>query len=335
MGIYKQKFNPVSGQFNLVSSSTVMTFKEGVATASALPPTGNTQGDARIANDTGHLYIWDGSTWVDQGDIIDLTWSGISGKPTSTPTQIDAAVSDSHAAHSDDQDLSGKVDKETGKSLVADTEISKIHALHADDQDLSGKEDVSNKSTNNNLGSSDTLYPSQKAVKEYVSNLVLLRPTTYYFTDEASGIGGFYLLSLVPDLYNQINDIVTLSQNISQYFPKQFASTELGGTEIPSGVWEFNIFRKVDNSAGTTSMSFEIYKRTSGGSETLLFTVNLGEINDTVPTLQRILVVQQAFAINPTDVLVIKAQALATKWGTTILQYQFGGETTYSHIFKH
>jgi len=79
MGIYKQKFNPVSGQFNLVSSSTVMTFKEGVATASALPPTGNTQGDARIANDTGHLYIWDGVTWVDQGDIIDYpTSSGVS-----------------------------------------------------------------------------------------------------------------------------------------------------------------------------------------------------------------------------------------------------------------
>lgn len=37
-------------------------------------------------------------------------------------------------------------------------------------QDISGKEDVSNKSTNTSLGTSDTLYPTQKAVKTYVDN---------------------------------------------------------------------------------------------------------------------------------------------------------------------
>ena len=35
---------------------------------------------------------------------------------------------------------------------------------------LNGKEDVSNKSTNTSLGTSDTLYPTQKAVKTYVDN---------------------------------------------------------------------------------------------------------------------------------------------------------------------
>ena len=37
---------------------------------------------------------------------------------------------------------------------------------------LNGKENVSNKSTNTSLGVSDTLYPSQKAVKEYVDTAV-------------------------------------------------------------------------------------------------------------------------------------------------------------------
>ena len=37
---------------------------------------------------------------------------------------------------------------------------------------LNGKEDVANKSTNTNLGTSDTLYPSQKAVKTYVDSAV-------------------------------------------------------------------------------------------------------------------------------------------------------------------
>jgi len=43
-----------------------------------------------------------------------------------------------HAAGSDDQDLSGLVEKATGYSLVADTEIAKIHASGSDNQDLSG-----------------------------------------------------------------------------------------------------------------------------------------------------------------------------------------------------
>ena len=37
---------------------------------------------------------------------------------------------------------------------------------------LNGKEDVANKSTNTSLGTSDTLYPSQKAVKTYVDSAV-------------------------------------------------------------------------------------------------------------------------------------------------------------------
>jgi hypothetical protein len=96
MSIYKQKLNPRTGQFNLVSSATVATFKESVATYADLPLVGNSEGDARLTNDTGHLYIWDGLTWQDQGDFIDLEWSAINGKPSSSPAEIDDAVSKKH-----------------------------------------------------------------------------------------------------------------------------------------------------------------------------------------------------------------------------------------------
>jgi len=46
-----------------------------------------------------------------------------------------------HTAGSDNQDLSGLVEKVTGSSLVADTEIVKIHVSGSDNQDLSGKAD--------------------------------------------------------------------------------------------------------------------------------------------------------------------------------------------------
>ena len=41
---------------------------------------------------------------------------------------------------------------------------------------LNGKENTSNKSTNTSLGTSDTLYPSQKAVKTYVDNSITTAP---------------------------------------------------------------------------------------------------------------------------------------------------------------
>ena len=69
MGIYKPIINPFTGQIQLVQSGTVITFKEGVANFAALPTVGNTQNDARITNDSGHLYVWSGTAWVDQGDI--------------------------------------------------------------------------------------------------------------------------------------------------------------------------------------------------------------------------------------------------------------------------
>jgi len=168
MGLYRNKFNPVSGQFNLVPTGTIITFKDGVANAAALPGSGNTLNDARITNDTGHLYVWSGTTWVDQGDVINLTWSAIDGKPSSSAANIDDAVSKKHSNSLDhtqgtDQGLdTGGVNAVTAAqakagyshsqvahapsdavslaTVKADTDIDNAidnsHAPHSDDQDL-------------------------------------------------------------------------------------------------------------------------------------------------------------------------------------------------------
>jgi hypothetical protein len=103
MSQYKYIINKRTGQWNLVPTNIVLAFKTGVATQSNLPLTGNTMGDARIANDTGHLYVWSIdasfgllSDWADAGDIVDINWSAISGKPSSSPADIDDAVSKRH-----------------------------------------------------------------------------------------------------------------------------------------------------------------------------------------------------------------------------------------------
>lgn len=55
------------------TDGTSVTIKGTVPNAGALPPTGNTPGDGYIAQDTGHLWVWSGTAWVDAGPIVGPT----------------------------------------------------------------------------------------------------------------------------------------------------------------------------------------------------------------------------------------------------------------------
>ena len=101
MSIYKTIYDPLLGKLKKVFDGSIATFKAGVATVGDLPSSGNTKGDARVTNDTGHLYVWDSSAWQDQGDIIDLNWSAITDKPSSTVVNIDDAVTKKHIQNTD------------------------------------------------------------------------------------------------------------------------------------------------------------------------------------------------------------------------------------------
>lgn len=60
MSLFKKKLNPFTGKFDYIFKGNLVSFKEGVTTVGDLPTVGNEEGDTRITNDTGHLYIWDG-----------------------------------------------------------------------------------------------------------------------------------------------------------------------------------------------------------------------------------------------------------------------------------
>lgn len=56
-----------------------VTLQASVPTASDLPTTGNTAGDARITVDTGDLWVWDGAVWFNAGPIQGPP--GVAGAP--------------------------------------------------------------------------------------------------------------------------------------------------------------------------------------------------------------------------------------------------------------
>jgi hypothetical protein len=53
-----------------------------VALVANLPPTGNTSGDAYIVTNDNHIYIWNGTAWVDAGQFVGPT--GATGPTGST-----------------------------------------------------------------------------------------------------------------------------------------------------------------------------------------------------------------------------------------------------------
>ena len=108
MSLYKAQLNPFTGALQLVYDGTIATFKAGVNTYTSLPVTGNAKGDARITNDTGHCYVWSLTEssgaltdWTDLGDIVDITWDSIEGKPSSAVNNIDDAVTKRHTQNTD------------------------------------------------------------------------------------------------------------------------------------------------------------------------------------------------------------------------------------------
>ncbi len=71
-----------------------ITYKGVVATSASLPPSGNAVGDAYITQDNSHLWVWNGSSWVDNGAVAFTGPTGPTGAQGSTgPTGPTGAAS--------------------------------------------------------------------------------------------------------------------------------------------------------------------------------------------------------------------------------------------------
>jgi hypothetical protein len=61
------------GKLQFYNDAIVIIFRAGIDLIVNLPLVGNVIGDGRIVQENRHLYIWDGSNWQDEGDIIDIS----------------------------------------------------------------------------------------------------------------------------------------------------------------------------------------------------------------------------------------------------------------------
>lgn len=153
-----------------------------------------------------------------------------------------------------------------------------------------------------------------------------------YFPDTtASDIGGYVSLNKGPQ--NVAEQDYTAVCNNNTVLIEEFASpvAGIGGTQIDSGVWTFDVWGYTSNAALATNIQIEVYKRTTVPVETLLFTVTSPALTTSL-TLHSITSIQQAFAINSDDRLVIKVYGVTLNLVNTTVHYAFGGTTHYSHV---
>ena len=105
-------------------------------------------------------------------------------------------------------------------------------------------------------------------------------------------------------------------------------------TVIPAGEWQSDAYVQVSAGGGTTTLNIDVYDRTSGGVETLLFSFANSTVSGNGTAVQHYTqdAVEPAFAVAATDRLVVKYNMTRTGSAAITGTLYGGGSSTYSHI---
>ena len=116
--------------------------------------------------------------------------------------------------------------------------------------------------------------------------------------------------------------------------PYVSTTTDRTLTGTPAGTWQFDGWSYVNSATGVSKIEVDVYKRTSGGTETLLFQATSTEINNTTAAPFNITVVQPAFSFNAngTDRLAVKYYGWTDSGTAKTIHTVYGGTTHYGEI---
>ena len=104
-------------------------------------------------------------------------------------------------------------------------------------------------------------------------------------------------------------------------------------TEIPAGLWRFRTYHYVNKDPGITTAVFQVYNRSSSGTETLLFTATSDDIDAETPTEILTSYVQTApFKVQLNDRIVVKVSMATTSAAAIQAHFVYDGTRHTSHI---
>ena len=156
-----------------------------------------------------------------------------------------------------------------------------------------------------------------------------------FFQDLSSNISTYSKLLTSPTAGIENNDFISVSNSNGERLIEAYITDAgfPGITSLQNGYWEFDIWRYVSSTNGTTNLVFRVYKRTTGGTETEIFNISSSTINDLSITEEIIqYTTTSVVSFNIDDRIVIKVFAKTTNEGNVIVHFIHDGNTHTSHI---
>ena len=232
-------------------------------------PPGSSSGSGDM---TKAIYDPDADGKIATAQLTDSTnlTDAISKKHVNT---LDHSNSLDHAAGSDNQDLSGKVDKVTNKSLVLDTEISKIHSNTLDHDGGAQNTAIAGKA--NSTHSHATTDITGTAVVTNDSRLTDARTPTAHSHAQSDVTGLATILSGKSDTeHTHIGTYEAANSNIQ---------THVTSAHAPSNAQKNSDITKAEIEAKLTG-ELSSHSHAGGGGESEVIVVKVGDTSNATTT---------------------------------------------------
>jgi hypothetical protein len=191
--------------------------------------------------------------------------------------------------------------------------------------------------TNNGITSSTNIIGSIDFLQSQINNLPNGSGSgqSYFLTNTTSTIDNqFKTISTIPA--NGTNEILTsgiITSSSPNALMGQFISVSpLNITSIPAGIYDFNFYASLTNNNLSSYLIVEFYKLSSSLTQTLLFTMNGGDINSSIIIPYNINSTQPAFNINLTDYIMIKIYGKTTSTQNITINIDYNSSNNYSHF---
>lgn len=134
----------------------------------------------------------------------------------------------------------------------------------------------------------------------------------HWFYDAASDVSSYWRLIRSPGTGSESDDSVSLVSGDGEVLIESYVTEpgDPGLSSILPGLWEFHAWRYVSSGAGLSQLVFKVYKRSAGGDETLLFSVDGAEIDDTTVAVENVFyTMTDSTATDVSDRLAVKVYA--------------------------
>ena len=156
----------------------------------------------------------------------------------------------------------------------------------------------------------------------------------YYQSSASTAASGYFMSETWRPFGTEVSSSAIVSANTTEFLVEEFITDYIGITSVPAATWNFNTYAKTTNNAADTELVYRVYKRTSGGAETQLFTVSStgGFTSNNVYQLKSTASTQSAFAIGETDVIVVKIYASKTTGTSATITVAYDGATNQSNF---